>query len=677
MANDDGAKGAGAGEPTMTLDPGGVAQVAAQPLPFARGASGLAVAHRVSEAPAGTTPVPTTFGALVWRHGGATRLTLVVKASFSLLSLPAMTPLDPPEPYRTADSHHRGRPLAHVVAASDRVPWKTSIEGTAVGHARAPGGLPVAEMNVRLALLQGGEAVIDKTVRVVGDRAAPEAAPKPFTEMPVAYERASGGPGVPANPIGRGEDDAPPNLVDPVQPGRPAGFGPIAAGWPARLRKLGDTPRRNVEAPVLELPAGFPFDYFHSAPPDQQVARLDPEAVVVLDGFHADRRHIEVRLPGARAVGAVYGLDELDPGAPTELRFRADSLHLDADRWIATLTFRAYLGVRDEAQLGHLGVVAGVVVGGATAWVPPRREAPMERSGPLVEAGSSGPAGVPTGTMALPEGLAAEMLALPFDANRELQQSATVFLPEDAMPAPAAVPFPSPMLAAPPPVASPPPAVAPQPAGALAATPQGLTVGQQAAASAGFVAGAGPGASAFFHDPSKLPGADPAAIAPPSPGRPPDAAEPLGLERYAGVVAALDEPGARRGEVLEGQAIEPAAWREASRRWQRAMGREIERGGQALRDRFDAAYVGAWEQEHPSLFGLPEYARLRRAEQGGHLLGAIEDLGLPAPLAARLRRVWRRRVAGSPPLREALESAIAGLAEETGGTTDKRTEGSA
>src|SRR6185436_9664871 len=111
-----------------------------------------------------------------------------------------MTPAPAAEPFRSHDVHRRNQPLAHVVAPSDRAPRKPRAEVTLLGSACAPHGRPVAEMSARLALLQGGVAVNDKRVRVLGDRDAPGAAPAPFTRMPITYERAYGGT-VPANPI--------------------------------------------------------------------------------------------------------------------------------------------------------------------------------------------------------------------------------------------------------------------------------------------------------------------------------------------------------------------------------------------------------------------------------------------------------------------------------------------
>ena len=61
--------------------------------------------------------------------------------------------------------------------------------------------------------------------------------PDPFERMPIIYERAAGGRGFDSNPIGVLDDDEEGvNIIDPNLPERPAGYGPIAALWPARQR---------------------------------------------------------------------------------------------------------------------------------------------------------------------------------------------------------------------------------------------------------------------------------------------------------------------------------------------------------------------------------------------------------------------------------------------------------
>lgn len=221
--------------------------------------------------------------------------------------------------------------------------------------------------------------------------------------MPAVYERAYGGPATPTNPIGTGDDpNSPlPNIVDADNPFRPAAFGPIASSWPLRRRKLGALERRALELPIMVLPSDFDGSYFQSAPPDQQVSGLGPTASFVLEGFHAERPRVEIGLPQALPAGAVYGLSSgsLDSGsldAPSRLDFRVDTVHIDTQAWVLTLTYRACVELPREATLDRLTVAAGLGMNGRVpvlpearpsvkeAQLPPRQVQPVRRS-PLMD----------------------------------------------------------------------------------------------------------------------------------------------------------------------------------------------------------------------------------------------------------------------------------------------------
>ncbi|HTN91860.1 MAG TPA: DUF2169 domain-containing protein, partial [Sorangium sp.] len=362
---------------TLPLTPAQAEQLAAQTLPFSPDSAGGGMGGVVC-VPLTTSATATAARAAIdsipWRHEGKLRLTVVVKASFSIDASP-MRPAETVEPIRAKDVLHRRGPTAHAIATSDRVPYRQYVDVTALGHACAPGGRPVAEMTARFALVQRGAPGFDKAVRVVGRRVRPGMPPDPFARLPITYERAAGGLGAPDNPAGCGEDDDElPNVLDLVDPRRPAGFGPIAASWPSRSKRLAASARAGLDAAVMEVPSGVDWTYFQGAPRDQWVSSLQPGAVVVIEGFHPERPRIQSALPDARVDGAVYGLDDADPDAPKRLVFHADGLHVDADRLLCTITWRAHVDLRELAQRERLMVVAGVGVGSAPQ-VPPRRPA--------------------------------------------------------------------------------------------------------------------------------------------------------------------------------------------------------------------------------------------------------------------------------------------------------------
>jgi hypothetical protein len=135
---------------------------------------------------------------------------------------------------------------------------------------------------------------IDKTLVVVGDRSfhrtphgVVPAAPAPFVEMPIVYERTFGGTDPqhgamhrePHNPVGVGfalqpealVGTAAPNIAYPSAARTPAGLGAIAPNWQPRLALAGtyDATWREERMPLC--PLDFDVHYFHAAPEDQRV----------------------------------------------------------------------------------------------------------------------------------------------------------------------------------------------------------------------------------------------------------------------------------------------------------------------------------------------------------------------------------------------------------------------
>src|SRR5262249_29816210 len=144
---------------------------------------------------------------------------------------------------------------------------------------------------VRLGLAREGRPLLDKTVHVFGD------AKQPFAKMPLTYERALGGPGAP-NPVGR----EPPNVVDPKDPRRFAGFAPISRLWPVRKQLVQGLDRRVLDDArglenAGETPDGLSGDYFQTAPFDQQVEYLRGGEWLVIDGVHPTLPRVSTRLP--------------------------------------------------------------------------------------------------------------------------------------------------------------------------------------------------------------------------------------------------------------------------------------------------------------------------------------------------------------------------------------------
>jgi hypothetical protein len=328
---------------------------------------------------------PVTAGALLFRHHGVLRVTILAKATF------AFTPggtaaLVAPAPVVREEARFDNSPMRTVRAASDLVPYRPAVDVTAVGHARAPAGHPVAALSVRLALYRGA-ALLDKTIHVFGDRAV--ATPMQvalFERIPLRYERAYGGLLFEKNPLGLGagrDAVALPNLVSPLDPARVAGFGPISRYGAERRKLLGDAPKKRVEGAILEVPDGFGWEYFHNAPDDQRIPALHGDEWLILDGMHPLRSRLQTQLPGARAVARVY---PATPDPIRDLELVADTLTIDGDAETFSVVWRgAFPLPGGEASLSGLQVAVGLESPGVVvAWpggagIRPRAQAPTPR----------------------------------------------------------------------------------------------------------------------------------------------------------------------------------------------------------------------------------------------------------------------------------------------------------
>ncbi len=302
-------------------------------------------------------------GVWPWRFRGRVQLTVVVKATFALVDKGPMAPAPPAEierEDRTFDRH----PTRSVEAASDLAPYLPRCDVTFVGHAFPPSG--AATSAARIALYRDGRALLDRTVHVFGERDE-QGAPKPFTKIPLAYERAIGGLGVEANPVGR----AVPLVIDPQDAKRPASFAPVSRFWAARRRLLGALDRKAVEAPLAELPETMPWAYFQAAPPEQQIEHLRGGEWLVLDGLHPTSPRLQTQIPSLRAEARIAsrGAGAAAAGSvPVELV--ADVLAIDGDRGRCSIVWRGRHEVAGgEAALSGIVVLAGLAVGGrAIAW---------------------------------------------------------------------------------------------------------------------------------------------------------------------------------------------------------------------------------------------------------------------------------------------------------------------
>ena len=229
---------------------------------------------------------------------GEARLTVLVKATFAMVSDGIAPVAKKQVPILRADQHEGDDPLAPVRLESDMAPFKPRADVVLVGKAYAPYGRPVTELDVRLRV-----GALEKKVRVFGDRTwlFPSAlllvpkisSPEPFVTMELGYDRAFGGIDTIAalycreNLLGKGfigvktekaiHQKPLPNLEDPnnlinswKSHPKPVGFGFYGRGWMPRLAYAGtfDEKYRKERSPAPPLDSSPAF--FNAAHPDLQ-----------------------------------------------------------------------------------------------------------------------------------------------------------------------------------------------------------------------------------------------------------------------------------------------------------------------------------------------------------------------------------------------------------------------
>ncbi|WP_438017690.1 DUF2169 domain-containing protein [Sorangium sp. So ce315] len=332
---------------------------------------------------ASVTPLgAASAAALVWRFKGELRVTAIVKATFAFASDTVMPRVAPQEIIRE-EIQYGAMPSRSVRFTTDLVPRLLQADVLWTGHAHAPHGRPVETLPVRLGLFSSsGWTLLDKTL-LVRKRGG-------FVRLPIDHEHAYGGLGFPANPFGIGyaEGSREPNILDPRDAKRVAGFGPISQAAPARRRLLGATPRALLEREIPELPDDLCWEYFQAAPPDQRTPLLRGDEWIVMDGLHPSAPRARMRLPGARGFARVHGLSDLGVDEREALPLSADVLRIDGDEQRCTVTWRGSFPVPTEGALSRMRILAGVELPGEPmTWPAP--------GAAIFSAGAAGPGRAP------------------------------------------------------------------------------------------------------------------------------------------------------------------------------------------------------------------------------------------------------------------------------------------
>ncbi|PDT64825.1 hypothetical protein CO683_35825 [Bradyrhizobium ottawaense] len=312
----------------------------------------LSLLSKCERRPPGASLIISAFAMFDLAHPGADRLEgeqdLWVMAA---KELPSGTPLDIGMP----------KPEAEVLIG---------------GHAAAPQGRPTERL-----MLGWTIGPMQKHLLVTGDRywqmtAAGwrPTAVQPFRQMPLTRQRAFGGPGYAANPVGAGHEAlrrsmagelvALPNVESPEHAiqfidasAPPASFGPMALDDRKRLQYAGtyDAAWQQSFAPALASDADPRLFMF--APLDQRMAGFisggEPYA---LQNFSAEHPLIEGCLPALR-VRCFIGWRDLSRGV-TELPTRIDTLWLFAGARRGVMIYRTAIAVQelDGSDVGDIMV---------------------------------------------------------------------------------------------------------------------------------------------------------------------------------------------------------------------------------------------------------------------------------------------------------------------------------
>ncbi len=188
---------------------------------------------------------------------------------------------------------------------------KTAAEFLANGSAFAPGGRPAQAVPVSIRL-----GTLTKRLMAVGDRHFEDGRPtppKPFTEMPMGWERAYGGAKLAENPLGRGLDEMPlpgigfrvalPNVIPAEGDGQrrapvPLGFGPIDIAWPQRSKLAGTHNQRWLEEDFPGFARDIDWRILMAASPDQRFAGfLRGDEDYAIENMHPTEPQLTGRLP--------------------------------------------------------------------------------------------------------------------------------------------------------------------------------------------------------------------------------------------------------------------------------------------------------------------------------------------------------------------------------------------
>jgi hypothetical protein len=310
----------------------------------------------VAGAPPDLRQAPARAAAIVWSLGPASFVTGIAKISF-VLQTGRLGPTAA-EPLVEKDQYYRRSTLQSLEDHSDMIPYLPRAEAFVRGTAVVPRGQRV---HARFLVQQApGQAVLlDKMIEIRGDlepapradtgagvpghASTPYASSPDIVAIPLRYELALHDDV--ANPAGIQSETSQtlPKLLNPQAEDLPIGLGSISPYWPLRANRMKPQDSAAFHRSPVDLPPDFSWDAYSAAPANQRIqGYFQGTERLYLEGFHTKDRVIDAVLPGASILGRAYFRD----GSSTPVPMVADTLRVDLDRRLVSITFRGYVAAR-------------------------------------------------------------------------------------------------------------------------------------------------------------------------------------------------------------------------------------------------------------------------------------------------------------------------------------------
>jgi uncharacterized protein YjbI with pentapeptide repeats len=292
-------------------------------------------------------------------------LTLVVKGCFDLVAGDkAVFCEDPDAGAIMGDMFLNDKPAASLRYANDLVIYKPKADLTLSGVAYPQPGEAGCRVTFGVGQWRKSLAIFNQRFWRWGKASAPEPFGADSAAVPLTYENAFGGANFKANPVGKGLDkgataqgeelQALPNiehitqfLSSPSQKTLPAGFGPLKDNWADKTPVKGTYGEKWLKENFPYFPADFDWNYFNTAPQDQQVAYLQGDESLYFENLRPDLPQLSSQLPALRPRLFVKGELANQPFF-AEVTLRLDSLHVDMETQQVNLVWRGVVGVLSD-----------------------------------------------------------------------------------------------------------------------------------------------------------------------------------------------------------------------------------------------------------------------------------------------------------------------------------------